>query len=101
MRRDLQDLICGAVAYGLDAFLESSGRQNYQQPTGLIGYVPPTMPDSPRNGNAGNVHFLSKSSVVLFSFMHEVSKDPQPRPCGATLIALQCAEADVLRQIKS
>ena len=53
MRRDLQDLICGAVAYGLDAFLESSGRQNYQQPTGLIGYVPPTMPGSPRNGNAG------------------------------------------------
>jgi hypothetical protein len=53
MRRDLQDLIRGAVAYGLDAFLEASRRQNYQKTTSLIGYVPPTMPGSPWNGNAG------------------------------------------------
>ena len=94
MCRDLQDLIRGVVAYGLDALLEGPWRQNHQETTGLIRYVPPTMLGSPWNGNAGNVHFLSKSSVVLFSFVHEVSKDPQPRPCGARLITLQCAEAD-------
>ncbi len=45
MGRDLQHLIRGAVAYGLDAFLEASGRQNYQKTASLIGYVPPAMPD--------------------------------------------------------
>jgi hypothetical protein len=80
MCRDLQDLIRGVVAYGLDALLEGPWRQNHQETTGLIRYVPPTMLGSPWNGNAGNVHFLSKSSVLLFSFVHEVSKDPPPRP---------------------
>jgi hypothetical protein len=94
MCRDLQDLIRGVVAYGLDAPLEGPWRQKHQDTTGLIRYVPPTMLGFPWNGNTGNVHFLSKSSVVLFSFVHEVPKGPQPRPCGARLIALQCAEAD-------
>ena len=42
-------------------FLETSRRQNYQETTSLVGYVPPTMPGSPWNGNAaadGNVEHL-------------------------------------------
>jgi hypothetical protein len=94
MSRDLQDLIRGVVAYGPDALLEGPWRQNHQETTGLIR--PGRRPCWAPLGTVTlvNGHFLSKSSVVLFSFVHEVSKDPQPRPCGARLITRQCAEAD-------
>ena len=44
---------------GLDALLEGPWRQNHQETTGLIRYVPPTMLGSPWNGNA------SKCSLSL------------------------------------
>jgi hypothetical protein len=76
MRRDLQDLVRGAVAYGLDAFLEASRRQNYQNTTNLIGYVPPTMPGSPWNRNAGTgrgfEHRISDLNPISTSEHHEM-----------------------------
>src|SRR5258708_21961204 len=53
MCRDLEDLIRGIVAYGMDALLGASRRQNHQETTGLIRYVPPTILGSFWNGNAG------------------------------------------------
>ena len=76
MRSDLQDLVRGAVAYGLDAFLEASRRQNYQNTTNLIGYVPPTMPGSPWNRNAGTgrgfEHRISDLNPISTSEHHEM-----------------------------
>ena len=76
MRSDLQDLVRGAVAYGLDAFLEASRRQNYQNTTNLIGYVPPTMPGSPWNRNAGTGRGLRtpyfRSESDKYSEHHEI-----------------------------
>src|SRR5258705_3120893 len=42
---------------GLDALLEGPWRQNHQETTGLIRYVPPTMLGSPWNG-----------TLVMFTF---------------------------------
>src|SRR5260221_3001915 len=76
MGRDLQHLIRGAVAYGLDAFLEASGRQNYQKTASLIGYVPPAMPGSLWNGNAGTgrgvEHLIFDQDAISACKHHEM-----------------------------